>query len=473
MKEWHKDFFLLLESSPVDIDDYQQFKSMFDLIFLVLRKELDSLKNSSREMDRVKYQQYEQILNDWHSYKQRINRRKKTHFGYQMNLTKRPFLVDFFRIMESFEVIQNNFGDIQDISDIEVVDDPDNPRVSGNNYAMDTKSLEWDIIRLFVDNLRLPKQPRLVELRQNPKKYKDGCWGYVTSGGSESNLWGILQGFARFPEGTLYFSEGAHYSVGKGAKGRSYQIIQQTSADDDSIDSAALIKAVKGNWEKSKKPAILLLTSGTTKYGAVDDVALIKKHLVEMEVPHYLHVDAAYYGGIPKNQIDAPIIGGIEEWGYDSISISMHKYVGYPAAKGVLISTKKPAGNFIDYIGQEDNTVLGSRDVPAFSLRQQVKEILQFSDPGDYIKNINAFAETLDSAGTKYVLWSNGPIKGSIFVFKVNKKAQDYQNICKRWQLSEFVGIDGLHRVHAIVFPFHTKDKLDLLAEDMSRIALE
>ena len=50
---------------------------------------------------------------------------------------------------------------------------------------------------------------------------------------------------------------------------------------------------------------------------------------------------------------------------------------------------------FIDYIGQEDNTVLGSRDVPAFSLRQQVMEILSYSPTQDYIRNVRAFEEIL------------------------------------------------------------------------------
>lgn len=472
MLDWHKDFFNNLENSPVDQEDYQQFTDLFNLIFKELDRELTALQNSENEADKERYQEYKTILNDWHGYKQRISNRKKTHFGYQMNLTKRPFLVDFFRIMESFEVIQNNFGDIQDISDITVIDDPTNPRVAGNNYAMDTKSLEWDIVRLVADNLGLPKQPRLVEFKQNPKLYEDGYWGYVTSGGSESNLWGIIQGFTRYPDGILYYSEGAHYSIPKAAKNRDVRVIPQISAEDDAIDVEILIKEIKENWENLKKPAIIVLTSGTTKYGSVDDVATIKKYLRELEIPHYLHIDAAFYGGLPQNQELAPKIGSIESWGYDSIAISMHKYIGYPAAKGVLISTKRPVGTFIDYIGQEDNTVLGSRDVPAFSLRQQVMEILHYSDPQDYIKNIHAFEDILNGLNIKFKLWTVGNCKGSVFVFKVDKNAKGYQEVCKRWQLSEFIGKDNQHRVHAVIFPFHTTDKLEMLASDISTIVV-
>ncbi|MDR0512870.1 MAG: hypothetical protein LBG93_07190 [Treponema sp.] len=472
MQQWHKGFFEKLEKTPVDIEDYKQFTSLFNLIFGELDKELGSLVTSASKSDNTKYIKYEEILNDWHSYKQRINRRKKTHFGYQMNLTKRSFLVDFFRIMESFEVIQNNFGDIHDISDIEVSSDPENPRSTGNNYAMDTKSLEWDIVRLVAENLRLPKQPRLVELRQNPERYKDGYWGYVTSGGSESNLWGVIQGFVTYPNGILYYSEGAHYSIGKAASNRNYRVIKQRSADDDAIDESALLEAINSNWTKTKNPAIVLLTSGTTKYGSIDDVAFIKSELTRLNIPHYLHIDAAFYGGIPKNQENAPIIGDIESWGYDSIAVSMHKYIGYPAAKGVLISTKRPSGTFIDYIGQEDNTVLGSRDVPAFSLRQQVMDILHHSHHGEYIKNIRAFSEMLESNGVKFAQWAKDDRLGSVFVFKVDKNAHDYKAICRCWQLSEFSGIDNVHRVHAVIFPFHSQENLQKLSLDISKIAL-
>jgi len=470
--KWHDNFFNKLQESPYNREDYKQFGELFGFLFDELGNVLNGLENSSNEADRERYNKYETILSDWYGYVNRINSKKDSHFGYQMNLTKRSFLVDFFRIMESFEVIQNNFGDIQDISDIEVIDEQ-NPKTFGNNYAMDIKGLEWDVVRLIANNLGLPPQPRLVELLQNPEKYKDGYWGYVTSGGSESNLWGIIQGFAKYPNGIVYFSEGAHYSIPKGAQSRNYKIIPQISDDNDAIDVVALMGEIENNWNNNNIPAIVILTSGTTKYGAVDDVASVKKQLVELQIPHYLHIDAAFYGGIPQNQINAPTLGNIEEWGYDSVAVSMHKYIGYPAAKGVLVSTKKPIVKFIDYIGQEDNTVLGSRDVPPFSLRQQVMEILQYSKPNEYTDSVRNFASMLISANLEYKLWTDGEREGCVFVFVVDKTSPEYRSVCKKWQLSEFVGKDGLHRLHAVVFPYHAEDKLKMLVEDLVKIVVK
>jgi len=467
---WNKEIFDKLDNSPYNREKYQQFKPLLDILFGELKDVMTSLQGSENEADRERFQKYQNILTDWSGYVERIHSRVDTHFGYPMNLSKRSFLVDFFRIMESLDVNQNNFGDIMDISDIVVENDM--LKTSRNNYALDIKSLEWDVVRLVAENLGIPEQPRLVEMLKNQAKYKDGFWGYVTSGGSESNLWGILQGFTEYPDGVLYFCEAAHYSISKAAKSRNCQVISQKSADDESIDDVALLEAIKTNWFNLRKPAIIVLTFGTTKFGSVDDVALIKKQLVELQIPHYLHVDAALYGGIPKNQTNAPKIGSLDMWGYDSVAISMHKYIGYPIAKGVLISAERPAGRFVDYVGQEDNTVLGSRDAHGFSLRQQVMEVFHHTEPNEYFESIQSFSDMLASAKVKFTQWSDGECKGNIFVFKVDKAVKGYQEICKRWQLSEFVGKDGFSRIHVVIFPSHSNENLQLLADDLSKIAV-
>ncbi|XP_074305251.1 serine decarboxylase 1-like, partial [Silene latifolia] len=47
---------------------------------------------------------------------------------------------------------------------------------------------------------------------------KDEYWGYVTNGGSEGNLHGILLGRELFPEGIFYTSKDSHFSVFKAAR---------------------------------------------------------------------------------------------------------------------------------------------------------------------------------------------------------------------------------------------------------------
>jgi len=446
-----------LKQSPYRGGEFQQFQSLFDIIFCELEATLDKLQSSDDHHDQARYKGYKSILDEWYDFSKKTNRLKNTSFGYPVNFVKRSFLVDFFRIMESFDVLQNNCGDIHNITD--------------ESESLTSKSLEWDIVRLIADNLGLPSQPRLSVLQKSPDSYKSGYWGYVTSGGSESNSWGIRQGFLEYPKGILYFSESAHYSIPKAAENYNYQIIPQNSTYDETIDVEILLKSIKDNWIKSNCPAILVLTFGTTKYGLIDDISKIKTELKNMNIPHYLHIDAAFYGGIPQNQERVPKVALYDDWKYDSICVSLHKYIGYPVVKSVLISAKRPDGKFIDYIAQQDNTVAGSRDIPAFSLRQQVIEMLHYSDSKEYIQNIDIFTKILKNARIEFKQWSDDISEGNTFVFKVDTNVLEYDTICNKWELCEFSDKDNIDYVHVIIFPYQSPKHLQMLVDDLLNIA--
>ena len=103
---------------------------------------------------------------------------------------------------------------------------------------------------------------------------------------------------------------------------------------------------------------------------------------MEIEVPHYIHLESTMYGGITKNQINSQIsnlLNKLGELDLDSISISLHKYIGNSRVNGILLVKCQTNENYIDHIGQRDITrditFLGSRDFPAFSTLQRIKEL--------------------------------------------------------------------------------------------------
>lgn len=116
------------------------------------------------------------------------------------------------------------------------------------------------------------------------------------------------------------------------------------------------------------------MTWGTTKTGATDDVAEIIKRLNALNIPHYIHLDAAMYGGIPKNQINAPILPDLKNLDVDSVSVSLHKYIGSHTVNSVVISKNKPECDVVDYIGMTDTTTAGSRSFAPFSTMQRIIE---------------------------------------------------------------------------------------------------
>ena len=111
-------------------------------------------------------------------------RKRRYMFGYPANMEDYSYTTSYLRHLESKMYLMNNCGD---------------PYQKGN-YGMDSKSTEKEIISLVAENFGIESG-----------KY----WGYITSGGTESNFWGIREGFNRFPEGKIYFSEDTHYSVEK------------------------------------------------------------------------------------------------------------------------------------------------------------------------------------------------------------------------------------------------------------------
>jgi len=375
------------------------------------------------------------FLKEAQDYQQSFNAIASTFFGYPGNLTEDSPLVSRLRHLEAQMVYINNAGD---------------PYEQGDS-TLDGKLYERKVLDLFYQKFGM-----------DPK----ASWGYVTSGGSESNTWAIRNGFRKFPNGRMYFSEAAHYSVLKAVTNGDqdlfpYTIIPQTDLLDERLDVSALMDAIQKNWKHTQTPAILLMTWGTTKTGACDPIQAITTKLTELQIPFYVHVDAAYFGGIPNNQIDAPICPSLNTLGADSISVSFHKYFGVPDINSIVLSKDKADGQFIDYLGHRDTTVSGSRTFSIFSAYWRIKEVLERSPKEDYRRNIVYFENALIQHKISYY---RAPLS-SIFVFPLPSKA-----IISKYNLASFKGASGqITLAHAIINPFHPLSDLDALIADLAQ----
>lgn len=342
--------------------------------------------------------------------------------GYPANMIEPSSLVKYLKYLETKLYYMNNCGDPKEVG----------------NYMMDNKEIELAIISLFKNNLGL-------------KEYE----GYITTGGTEGNIQGINLGFSKYPNGILYYSSDAHYSINK-ANYRNKLMIKTINGH---IDTENLLMKIVHNYRTQRIPAILFLTFGTTKKGAVDDIYLIKKVLNELKIPHYIHVDAALYGGIPIKQNNAPKLA-FSKLDIDSISVSLHKYLGINRTNGVLLTKKSIKDNYIDYIGQNDTTLSGSRDFLPLSTYQQVKEVFERTDNNEYCDNIIYFENLLQANNIYY---EKGCELGNIFV--INKPSEE---ICNKYQLATFKENDTLY-AHIIIHPFHKKDVLLELVNDLKK----
>jgi histidine decarboxylase len=328
-------------------------------------------------------------------------------------------LIPFFRLMI------NNIGD---------------PFEQGT-HKVQTHEIEKEVISFFAKLLRA-----------DPNNY----WGYVTNGGSESNLYGLYLAREMYPKGMVYYSDATHYSVRKNIHLLGIPSIVIRSQLNGEIDYTDFEQAVKMNQDK---PAIVLATYGTTMKEAKDNVSKIKKILKKAAMhEHYIHCDAALSGAYGK--FVEPRIPFDFRDGSDSVSISAHKFIGSPIPAGVIItkkSNKDRIANSVSYIDTLDTTISGSRNGHSplllwYALKQYgiegLKERYEHSlDMATYcVKKMNKI-------GIK--AWTN---PGAITVVTPIMPAE----IRSKWQLATNDEVS-----HIICMPSITKVQIDALIVDI------
>ncbi|XP_057415005.1 serine decarboxylase 1-like [Lotus japonicus] len=191
---------------------------------------------------------------------------------------------------------------------------------------------------------------------------KGEYWGYVTTGGTEGNLHGILMGREKFQDGILYTSQNSHYSLFKIAMMYRMQCVKVNTLISGEIDCAHFKSLLLSHKDK---PAIVNLNIGTTMKGAIDDIDLVIQTLEECGFPRdrfYIHCDGALSGIMLPFLKQAPRINFKKPIG--SISISGHKFLGCPIPCGVILTRSEHVNALardVEYIESRDVTITGSR----------------------------------------------------------------------------------------------------------------
>ncbi len=197
----------------------------------------------------------------------------------------------------------------------------------------------------------------VAELYQFPPD--EDYHGYVTSGGTESNLQGLFLGRERYPNGRLYFSAASHYSIPKIAHllNIPHSIVPELESGE--IDYEALAAEIALHAEQA---VILNLNIGTTMKGAIDDIDRVLAVLQQQKIEQfYIHCDAALSGMMLPFLPDAPKIS-FQRQGIHSLAISGHKFLGSPFPCGIVLSRHEANVKHIEYVKSLDTTIVGSRN---------------------------------------------------------------------------------------------------------------
>ncbi|KAF3637202.1 Serine decarboxylase [Capsicum annuum] len=286
---------------------------------------------------------------------------------------------------------------------------------------------------------------------------KDQYWGYVTNGGTEGNLHGILIGRELLPDGILYASKDSHYSVFKAARMYRMDLEMINTSVNGEMDYSDLRAKLLQNKDK---PAIINVTIGTTFKGAIDDLDVILEVLKDCGYSQdmfYIHCDAALCG------LMVPFINNMISFKkpIGSVTISGHKFLGCPMPCGVQITRKSNINNLsrnVEYIASVDATISGSRNglTPIFlwyslsakghiGLKNDVKRCL---DNARYLK------DRLQQAGVSAML-------NELSIVVVLERPRDLEFV-RRWQLSCVKDM-----AHVIVMPGITREMLDIFIGEL------
>ena len=216
-------------------------------------------------------------------------------------------------------------------------------------------------------------EEHLIDWLRQKAGYGEGTSGVFTSGGTQSNLMGVL--LARdwaiakhwknedgsewsvqrdgipadaMKKVKVICSENAHFSVQKNMAmmGMGFQsVVTVPSNANAQMDVAALEQTLAQLKTEGKIAACIVATAGTTDAGAIDDLKAIRKLADEYQA--WLHVDAAWGGALLLSKDYRHFLDGIELT--DSITLDFHKHFFQTISCGAFL-LKDPANyRFIDY----------------------------------------------------------------------------------------------------------------------------
>jgi glutamate/tyrosine decarboxylase-like PLP-dependent enzyme len=174
-----------------------------------------------------------------------------------------------------------------------------------------------------------------------------GSGGQLTSGGMMANFIGLklardaVSGDRAQREGVrerwaVYTSEERHVSVDKAvdAVGLGRESLRALPTDANyQLRMDALEKAIAADRSLGVRPLAVVGLAGTTNLGAVDPLGAIRKVCDRHRM--WLHVDAAYGGGMLLSREHPGVLAGVEL--ADSITIDPHKWFYAPLDAGAIL----------------------------------------------------------------------------------------------------------------------------------------
>ncbi|ELA08142.1 glutamate decarboxylase [Moraxella macacae 0408225] len=203
--------------------------------------------------------------------------------------------------------------------------------------------------------------------------FVDGAAGVFTSGGTQSNLMGVLlardwciaknwqnnngQAWSVQRDGIppdamqrvkVICSKNAHFSVQKNMAmmGMGFQSVVSIPVNANAqMDTDALQHTIDTLQKDGKIVACVVATAGTTDAGAIDDIVAIRQ--ISKNCGAWLHIDAAWGGALILSNNYRDKLKGIET--ADSVTLDFHKHYFQSISCGAFLLKDKNNYRFMHY----------------------------------------------------------------------------------------------------------------------------
>ena len=195
---------------------------------------------------------------------------------------------------------------------------------------------------------------RMVDSLADAFGYPDAADGVFTSGGTQSNLMGLLlarnrrveEGYGRDPQAgglppeaddmRILCSEAAHFTAEQAAAqlGLGEDAVVHVATDDRRrMRPEALDAALDDLTDRGLDPFAVVGTAGTTDFGAIDPLEELADRAEERDL--WFHVDAAYGGALALSDAHRDRLAGVDR--ADSLAVDFHKLFYQPLSCGAFL----------------------------------------------------------------------------------------------------------------------------------------
>ena len=295
------------------------------------------------------------------------------------------------------------------------------------------------------------------------------AWGYISSGGSESNLATIKFSLRQFrpQKPILLFSSETHHSIRKffPLYKNSFSACVNVPTYANGEMAYTLIRNILGeSYHSPDTPIVVIATLGTTMKGASDDILQIRDVLLDIGVDKnklYIHADAALNGGfwhLDNGHYQYQLGKDI-----NSLSISGYKWYGSDVCSLFachIVDSGIKSGNTFEEIETADLSISGSRN--GFPVISWKIRLLQF----DWQREYDTCQEMVRESVIRFTKLGVETLVNP-FSITICFPAPTLKIICKYALVThcdEHLG--NISRI--IVLPHVTRDVLDSFFKDLS-----